>query len=202
MKKLFFDLFPIILFFAAYQVAERNAALATDGLRGLGILLAPDQKPGIFIATLAAILGTFAQIAWIKLHGRRVDTMLWVSLALIVVFGSATLLFHDESFIKWKPTVLYALFAAILAGTPRFTGRNLIRMMMEGQIKLPDAVWARLNGLWAGFFAFMALANSFVAARFSTETWVNFKMFGTLGLMLVFILAQGLYLARHMKESP
>lgn len=200
MKKLFFDLFPIILFFTAYQIAEKNAAAATAFLTHLGFNLAPGQKPGVFIATLAAILATFAQIAWIKLRGRRIDNMLWVSLILIVVFGGATLIFHDENVIKWKPTVLYMLFATLLAGAPRFSGKNLIRLMMENQLSLPDPVWTRLNQLWAGFFAFMAVTNSIVALQFSTETWVNFKMFGTLGLMLLFVFAQGVFLARHIRD--
>ncbi len=200
MKKLLFDLFPIILFFVAYQIAQGNPQAASDALTWLGIQLTPTQKPGVFIATLVAIMATFGQIGWLKLRGRSIDAMLWVSLVLIVVFGSATLIFHSETFIKWKPTVLYWVFALSLALAPRLSGRNLIRLMMQGQLELPDPVWARLNQMWASFFAAMGLANAWVANTYDTDTWVNFKLFGTLGLMLVFVLAQGVYLSRHMKE--
>lgn len=200
MKKLLFDLFPIILFFVAYQLAQSNPQAASDTLTWLGVQLTSTQKPGVFIATLVAIAATFGQIGWLKLRGHSIDAMLWVSLVLIVIFGSATLIFHSETFIKWKPTVLYGVFALSLALAPRLSGRNLIRLMMQSQLELPDLVWARLNQMWALFFTAMGLANAWIANTYDTDTWVNFKLFGTLGLMLVFVLAQGVYLSRHMKE--
>jgi intracellular septation protein len=199
-KKLLFDLFPIILFFVAYQLAQSNPQAASDTLTWLGVQLTSTQKPGVFIATLVAIAATFGQIGWLKLRGHSIDAMLWVSLVLIVIFGSATLIFHSETFIKWKPTVLYGVFALSLALAPRLSGRNLIRLMMQSQLELPDPVWARLNQMWALFFTAMGLANAWIANTYDTDTWVNFKLFGTLGLMLVFVLAQGVYLSRHMKE--
>jgi len=199
-KKLLFDLFPIILFFVAYQLAQSNPQAASDTLTWLGVQLTSTQKPGVFIATLVAIAATFGQIGWLKLRGHSIDAMLWVSLVLIVIFGSATLIFHSETFIKWKPTVLYGVFALSLALAPRLSGRNLIRLMMQSQLELPDLVWARLNQMWALFFTAMGLANAWIANTYDTDTWVNFKLFGTLGLMLVFVLAQGVYLSRHMKE--
>ena len=200
--KFLFDLFPIILFFVAYQWGESNAETATALLAGLGIPLDSGAKPGVFLATLVAILATFVQIAWVWIKHRKVDTMLWVSLGLIVVFGGATLLLHDETFIKWKPTVLYWLFAVSLGLAPMLFERNLIRLMMQKQITLPDAVWTRLNLAWAGFFTFMGIANLWVAMNFSTDAWVNFKMFGSLGLMLVFVIGQTVYLSKHIKEEP
>lgn len=200
MKKLLFDLFPIILFFVAYQLAQSNPQAASDTLTWLGVQLTSTQKPGVFIATLVAIAATFGQIGWLKVRGHSIDAMLWVSLVLIVIFGSATLIFHSETFIKWKPTVLYGVFALSLALAPRLSGRNLIRLMMQSQLELPDPVWARLNQMWALFFTAMGLANAWIANTYDTDTWVNFKLFGTLGLMLVFVLAQGVYLSRHMKE--
>jgi intracellular septation protein len=199
-KKLLFDLFPIILFFVAYQLAQSNPQAASDTLTWLGVQLTSTQKPGVFIATLVAIAATFGQIGWLKVRGHSIDAMLWVSLVLIVIFGSATLIFHSETFIKWKPTVLYGVFALSLALAPRLSGRNLIRLMMQSQLELPDPVWARLNQMWALFFTAMGLANAWIANTYDTDTWVNFKLFGTLGLMLVFVLAQGVYLSRHMKE--
>jgi len=199
--KILFDLFPIILFFAAYQVGAKNPELATAWLAALGIVLDSGAKPGVFLATVVAIAATFAQIGWVWLRHRKVDTMLWISLGLIVVFGGATLFLHDETFIKWKPTVLYWLFALSLGLAPLLFERNLIRVMMEKNVALPDAVWTRLNLAWAGFFALMGVANLWVAMNFSTDAWVNFKMFGSLGLMLVFIVGQTLYLSRHIKED-
>lgn len=175
--KLFFDLFPIILFFVAYKFY------------------------GIFTATAVAIAATVAQIGWAYWRRGKIEVMLWISLAIIVVFGGATLLLRDETFIKWKPTVLYWLFAATLLGGSLLFKKNLIRAMMQQKIALPDAVWRRLNLSWAAFFAMMGLANLYVAYTFSTDIWVNFKLFGTLGLMLFFVLLQGLVLAKYVVED-
>lgn len=175
--KFLFDLFPVILFFIAFKFA------------------------GIFVATGIAIAGTFAQIGWVWFRHRKVDTMLWVSLVIVTVFGGATLLLHDETFIKWKPTVLYWLFAAILAGGALFMKKNIIRSLLAEQMQLPDEAWHRMNLSWIGFFLFMGCANLAVAYNFSTDTWVNFKLFGGMGLMLVFVLAQGLMLAKYTEEK-
>jgi intracellular septation protein len=175
--KFLFDVFPVVLFFAAFKLSD------------------------IYVATGVAIAATCAQVGWLKLRRRRVDPMLWVSLAIIVVFGGATLALRDETFIKWKPTVLYWLFAAALAGAVLLFRKNLIRLMLGEQMALPEPVWARLNWSWAGFFAFMGAANLFVAYSFSTEQWVNFKLFGGVGLMVLFVLAQALFLARHLEAG-
>ena len=175
--KFLFDLFPVILFFAAFKLAD------------------------IYVATAVAIGATFLQIGLLALLKRRIEPMLWVSLAIIVVFGGATLALRDETFIKWKPTVLYWLFGAILAGSVLLFRRNLMRSMLSTQVQLPNAVWARLNWSWIGFFAFMGVANLLVAFNFSTDQWVNFKLFGATGLMLVFVVGQALFLARHMPEE-
>ncbi len=174
--KLLFDLFPILLFFAAFKLAD------------------------IYVATGVAIVATVLQIAWLKLRGRKVEPMQWASLAIIVVFGGMTLLFHDETFIKWKPTVLYGLFAGALLVTPRLTGRNPLRAIMGSQLALPPRIWQRLTWAWAGFFAFMGVLNLFVAYRFPLETWVDFKVFGTLGLTVVFVIVQALWIGRHAEE--
>lgn len=199
--KLLFDLFPVILFFGAYHVGAANPAFAESVLSALGIVLHTGNKPGVFLATVVAIVATFLQIGWVWFRHRKVDAMLWVSLALIVVFGGATLLLQNETFIKWKPTVLYWLFALALGLAPVLFERNLIRLMMEKQVSLPEPVWARLNLGWALFFAFLGVLNLYVAFTYSTDAWVNFKLFGTTGLMLVFILGQGFYLTRHIRED-
>ena len=174
--KFLFDLFPVILFFAAFQLWD------------------------IYVATGVAIAASFAQIGWLALRRKKIDAMLWASLAIIVVFGGLTLLLRDKTFIQWKPTVLYWLFGAVLAGGA-LTGRNLIKAMMSQQIRLPEPVWARLNWSWVGFFAFMGAANLYVAYNYSESTWVSFKLFGGMGLMLLFVLAQGLVLARYMENK-
>jgi intracellular septation protein len=177
--KFLFDLFPIILFFVAFKVH------------------------GIYVATAVAIAASVAQIGWLWLRRRKIDAMLWVSLAIIVVFGGATLLLHDETFIKWKPTVLYWMFASVLSVSALFFRKNLIRAMLGEQIQLPDPAWSKLNFSWAGFFAGMGFLNLYVAFNFSTDTWVDFKLFGGMGLMLAFVIAQGLFLAKYVepKES-
>jgi intracellular septation protein len=174
--KFLFDFFPIFLFFIAFKLE------------------------GIYVATAVAIAATFIQVGWVKLRGRRVEPMLWASLAIIAVFGGATLALQDETFIKWKPTVLYWLFGAVLAGAA-VVGRNLIRVLLSEQVHLPDAVWSRLNWSWIGFFAFMGAINLYVAYNYSTDHWVNFKLFGGMGLMLLFVLAQALVLSRYVEEK-
>jgi len=202
--KFLFDLFPVILFFAAFKFAEgapgRAAELATGMLAPVGGAVAAAQAP-ILLATAVAILASFGQIGWLLARRRRVDAMLWVSLAIIAVFGGATLYLRDETFIKWKPSVLYWLFGLTLLGSSVLFRRNLIRKLMEEQVRLPDPVWARLNTAWIVFFLAMGGANLVVAYNFSTDTWVNFKLFGTMGLMLAFVLAQGMFLARYVEEE-
>ncbi len=175
--KLLFDLFPVILFFVAFKLAN------------------------IYVATAVAMAATVVQISWVWLRHRRVEPMLWASLVIILVFGGATLALQDETFIKWKPTVLYWLFALVLAGTPLLFKRNPMRAMLGKQIDLPDHAWGKLNWSWCGFFLFMGAANLFVAYTFSTDLWVNFKLFGGMGLMLLFVLAQALFLSRYVEES-
>lgn len=175
--KFLFDLFPVILFFAAFKVFD------------------------IYIATGVVIAATMAQIGWVWHRHGKVDTMLWVSLGLVVVFGGATLILHDETFIKWKPTILYWLFAVTLFGSAQFFGKNLIRAMLEKQVELPAALWSRLNFAWIGFFAVMGVVNLWVAFNFSTDTWVSFKLFGGMGLMIVFIILQGVVLARYLPDE-
>ena len=178
MGKLLFDLLPVLLFFVAYKAAD------------------------LYVATGVAIVASLAQIGWLKMRSRPVEGMQWAGLAIIVVFGGMTLLFHDETFIKWKPTVLYALFCVVLVVARYGLRRNLIRLAMEKTVRVPGPVWDRLNLGWAGFFAAMAVLNLWVAYGFSTETWVNFKLFGTLGLTLAFVVAQALYMGRHVIEPP
>lgn len=200
--KFLFDLLPVILFFSVYKLAGAHQEAAFEMAGGwFGGGVSATQVP-ILLATAVAILATFGQIAWVWARHRKVDTMLWMSLGLIVVFGGATLFFHNPTFIKWKPTALYWLLGAVLTGSVVLFRRNLIRRMLEAQLQLPDIVWARLNTAWAVFFFAMGGLNLYVAYSFSEAAWVNFKLFGGMGLMLVFVLAQGFYLSRYLEEDP
>ena len=175
--KLLLDFFPIILFFVAFKVW------------------------GIYAATAVAIVATIAQIAWFRYANGKVDPMQWVSLGVIVVFGGATILLQNENFIKWKPTVLYWLMGgALLVGQFIFK-KNLLKSLMGAQMSLPVSAWRVLNWSWTGFFAVMGVINLWVAFSFDTDTWVSFKLFGGLGLMALFVVAQAFYLSRFMKAE-
>jgi len=171
------DYFPLILFFVAFKLAD------------------------IYVATGVDIAASGVQIAWLRIKRGRIAPVHWLSLAIIVVFGGATLLLHDDTFIRWKPTALYALFAMTLAVGRLVFRRNLLTYVMQG-ITLPDAVWTRLTWSWVGFFVFMAVLNWYVAFHYPLETWVNFKVWGGIGLFLVFAVVQGLFLSRHLDGEP
>jgi intracellular septation protein len=175
--KFLFDLFPVILFFVVFKLF------------------------GIYPATAVAIAATCVQIGWVYFRHGKVEPMLWVSLAVITVFGGATIYLQNETFIKWKPTVLYWLFAGALAIAAAFFRKNLIRSMMEKQVVLPEPVWGRLLTSWIAFFTVMGVLNLYVAYNYSTDIWVNFKLFGGMGLMLIFVLGQAIMLAKHIQEK-
>jgi intracellular septation protein len=204
--KLLFDFLPIILFFVAFKVADANkaaaAAFATShfGFMVSGGIVGPEEAP-VLLATVVVVIATLLQVAVLLARGKKVDMMLWVSLALVVVMGGLTIWLHSETFIKWKPTLLYWVMAAVLAVAWLGWRKNLIRLLLGQQLNLPEAVWLRLNFAWASFFAAMGALNLWVAYTFSTPAWVNFKLFGIMGLLLVFALAQGVYLSRHIRDE-
>ena len=176
--KLLFDLFPVLLFFAAYKLYD------------------------IYVATAVAIAAGLAQVAWMWLRHRRVEKTHLATAGLLVVFGGLTLALQDENFIKWKPTILDWLFAAVFVGS-RLVGtrRPLVQRMMAGTVTVADPVWERLNTLWVLFFVAMGVLNLVVVYNFDTDTWVDFKLFGMLGLTFLFVVAQAFYLARHMQPE-
>jgi len=202
--KFLFDLFPVFAFFTAYMVAARvpaqASALASAILGGLGGQVIASQAP-ILLATLVAIIATAGQVGYLLARGRRVDNMLWISLAIIVVMGGATLLLRDATFIKWKPTVLYWAFALVLLAADLVFKKNLIRTMMREQMTLPDVVWGRLNLSWVGFFVIMGVLNLYVAKHFEESVWVQFKLFGSMGLMVLFVVAQAVVLSRFLEDG-
>ncbi len=179
MKKFLFDLFPLILFFIAFRFAD------------------------IYTATAVAIAAGILQFVWLKLRGKTIETMHWINLSVIIVFGGATLFFQNDAFIKWKPTVLYWVFACVLLGGRLLFKRNIMQQLMSGQIDLPVPAWERLNASWAAFFLVCGALNLYVAfsGQFTESQWVNFKVFGLMLLMIAFVIAQSFWLGRHMKDD-
>ena len=175
--KLLFDLFPVILFFVAFKMFN------------------------VYVATGTAIAATIAQIGWVKWRHGKVDAMLWVSFAIIAVFGGATLILHDETFIKFKPTILYWVFATILLGSNLLLKKNLMRTLLKEKLTLPTKVWNQVNLGWSLFFVLLGVVNLYVAFNFSTDAWVNFKLFGATGMMLVFVLLQAMVLSKYVQEE-
>ena len=182
MKKLLFDFFPVLLFFAAFQLED-------------------DPKRGIMVATAVAIAATFVQVGYMRLRHGRVEKLHLVTLGLVVVLGGLTLALDDERFIKWKPTLVHWGFALVFLGSQLVGSRPIIRRLMESQVTLTDQAWTRLNLGWTGFFVFLGAANLFVAYRFSTDFWVNFKLFGLLGLTAAFVIGQGGWLMRQVRQG-
>lgn len=198
--KILFDLFPVILFFAVFKLAGSHADQAQAFATYLQYQADPKHLPVLF-ATATAMLATLAQIVWVKWRHGKVDTMLWMSFAIILVFGSATLALHDEAFIKVKPTALYWLFAAVLLFSKILFGKNLIRSLMEPKMSLPDRIWGRLNLAWSGFFIVLGILNLYVAWNFSTDVWVNFKLFGATAIMFIFVIVQAAMVAKHVEAE-
>ncbi|MGD9950897.1 MAG: septation protein A [Desulfobulbus sp.] len=174
--KFFIDFFPVLLFFLAYKLFD------------------------IYVATAVAIVATIVQIAITWWKTKKLATMQLVTLAVIVIFGGLTLYLRDEQFIKWKPTVINWLFAAAFLLSHFIGQRTAIERMLGSTIALPQQIWRRLNGGWTLFFLVSGAANLYVMTYFDSNTWVNFKLFGMLGLTLVFVILQSIYLARYVQE--
>ncbi len=200
--KLLFDLFPVILFFAAFKYSEKNPEMAASWVASLMGSATVDPKIApILLATVVVIVATIAQIMWVAFRHGKVDKMLWVSLVLVVVFGGMTLAFQDESFIKWKPTILYWVFAGSMGFAALVMKKNAIKTMLGEQLTLPESVWTKVNLSWMAFFVIMGFLNLIIAFNFPTDVWVNFKLFGGMGLMLVFVLGQGFMLSKYVEEK-
>jgi intracellular septation protein len=205
--KILFDLFPVIAFFITLKVSEKFPALASAAQQQLaewGIvdlaLLSADLLP-IMLATLVVILASIAQIIWVKWRHGKVDKMLWISAILVIVMGGLTLYLQNPNFIKWKPTLLYWLFALILLFAQWISKKNLLKTMMGQEIRLPATIWQQLTYAWVGFFVLMGVLNLYVAYHYSTDVWASFKLFGSLGLTLLFIFIQALWMQKYIQES-
>jgi intracellular septation protein len=207
--KFLFDFFPVLLFFGVYKYGDNNQDWAHRmAVEFLGFLTAggavPASQSAILLATAAAIVATALQIAYLMARGRKIDTMLWLSLGVILVAGGATIYFHDETFIKWKPTILYWAFAVVLLVAQVFYRKNLMRSVMEAHLQLPDPIWNRVGYIWALFFVAMGLLNllmAFVVFRADTSAWVSFKLFGFTGIFFAFTMIQAMMLSKYIKEE-
>lgn len=207
--KFLFDLFPLIAFFAAFKLGGMYAAATHDFVQHYlsgfvsGGLIKADQAPWI-LATLVGIVATACQVSYLLLRGRKVDGMLWLSLFIFVVFGGASIYLHDDFFLKWKPTLIYWLSGLALLIAHLGFKKNLIRKTMEAQVQLPEAVWNQLLAAWIIFFGAIGALNLFVAFvlyKGDMAAWVSFKAFGATGIFFAFIVAQTLFLAKHIKED-
>ena len=174
--KILIDFFPIAFFFAAYKLYD------------------------IYVGTATLMAATAVQMGLILAIDRKLQTMHKITLVLIMVFGTFTLVLHDERFIKWKPTVLYSAMAIGLAVALWVMQKNFLKMLLGSQLELPDAVWRRLNLAWVVYCLFMAASNAYVVLYFSTEFWVNFKLWGYV-FPLAFIIGQGFYIAPHLRSD-
>lgn len=174
--KLILDFFPILLFFGAFKFYD------------------------IYLATGVLMAATVIQMSIIWLMERRLQPMQKATLVLILLFGTLTLALHDDRFIKWKPTVLYGAMSIALAVALWIFKKNFLKMLLGEQLELPAQIWGRLNVAWIAYCLFMAVLNGYVAASFSTEAWVNFKLWGYV-FPIVFLIAQGLYISPHLKSD-
>jgi len=205
--KLLYDLFPIILFFVSYHQA--NVIIENTPVAQLIDVSQPEQIVATIIATSIAIIASFIQVAGFWFKHRRFEKMHIFSLTLITVLGGITIAFGNPAFIQWKPTVLNWVFAAVFLVSQFVGDKCLVKRMMGSQIKLPEPVWIKLNLSWVVFFILSGAANLYVAFYYGLDldektrmdNWVNFKLFGLMGLTFVFVIAQGLYLAKYMQEE-
>lgn len=177
--KMLFDFFPIIVFFAAFKLSDNNMVIATE----------------------AGIAATVLQVAIFWLKHRRFEKMHLITLVLISVFGGITIALEDSFYIKWKTTILEWVFALVFLGSQYFGKRNLVERMMGAAIRAPAHVWKKLNYAWVVFFILMGFINLYVIYNFDDEAWVNFKTFGMLGMTIVFVILQSIYVTRHAETE-
>ncbi|MBC3810765.1 septation protein A [Undibacterium aquatile] len=204
--KFLFDIFPVILFFVTFKWGESHPTAAqayiteflSELVSGGG---STEEVAPILLATAVTLVASVCQITYLLIRRKKVDAMLWISFIVIMVFGSATIYFHSEAFIKWKPTVLYWCYAVAFLLAQFGFKKNLIRTAMESQVKLPEQIWSRLSLAWICFFSVMGIANLLVAYNFTTSAWANFKLISMIGIMPAFVIIQSLFLTKYMEET-
>jgi intracellular septation protein len=206
--KFLFDFFPLILFFAVYKLGMGNEqaalALVNQYLGGMTSgTVAAEQAP-IMLATVVGIIATVLQIGYLLVRRQKVHGMLWVSFGVIAIMGGATIYFHDDTFIKWKPTILYWTFGVALFVSQVFLRKNLMRKVMEDAVKLPEPIWARVGYAWMAFLFFLGALNllmAFVVFKADTSAWVSFKVFGMTGIFFAFVIAQTFLLFKYIPQE-
>ncbi len=184
--KLLFDFFPLVLFFGAFKLYD------------------------IYVATLVAMAASLAQVVFIRIRHRRFETTHLVTLFVILLFGGMTLIFQDDMFIKWKPTIVNWIFAVVVLGSQFIGKRTVLERLLGGQMQMPARIWKKVNVSWGLFFFVSGLLNLYVAFYFRThldeaartDFWVNFKVFGLLGLTLAFSIIQMMIVARYISTEP
>lgn len=204
MMKFLFDVFPVILFFITYKWGEKNAEASQQfanqilshvtASNGVGLEQAP-----ILLATALAIVASVIQIAYLVISKKKVDPMLWISFFIITVFGSATIYFQNDAFIKWKPTIIYWAYGTAFLISEFVFKKNLLKVAMGGQITMPETIWRQLSVIWALYFLAMGVLNIYVAFNYSQTTWVSFKLY-SIGALPVFLILQSFFLAKHIEE--
>ncbi len=204
--KILLDFLPLVFFFATYKIAGRlpdqGAGFATHWLGALvqGGVVGATEAPAL-LATVVVVLATLVQVIVLKAMRRKVDLALWISLALLVVFGALTVWFHNQMFIMWKPSIYFWGSGLVFWASQTFFHKNLFRSMLGGEIELSDVVWQRFNFAWVAFFALMGLLNLLVV-YFARDYWVSFHTFGTTGLMILFFVGAFYFLSKHLDEQP
>ena len=205
--KLLLDFLPVILFFGMFKYADGHAdwaaRFATDhlGFMVSGGVVGTEEAP-VLLATVVVIVATFVQISYLLARRQKIDLILWITFAIVVVLGGATIWFHNPTFFKWKLSVLYWGMGLAFWASQAIFRKNLLQALIGEQLVLPAPVWQRLNVAWIAFYAAMGVLNLYVAYNYSTSTWANFKVFGATGLMLAFMIAQGFYVSRYLEPAP
>lgn len=198
--KLLIDFLPIVIFFVVYKLAPELISAFEPWLSPESITALNATQP-IILATAVLIPATILQIAYTRWKTGKTETMHLVTLALVVLLGGATVILQNKEFIMWKPTVVNWLFAVAFLGSQWFMEKSFLQRMMEQAIDMPNSTWKKLNYAWVCFFIVSGFANIIVAYNFSENTWVNFKLFGMLGLTIAFIIGQSFFLYRYMEQK-
>ena len=204
--KFLLDFLPLVLFFGGFRYAEANKEWASEfasayfGYIVSGGSVGPGEAP-VLLATILMAVVTVVQVSLMKLMKRKIHLMLWITLALVLVLGSAAVWFHNPLIIKWKPSIAYWTLGLSFWISRALFGRDLLQEMLGEEMQLPGFVWRRLNFAWIAFLAVMGVLNLYVAYSFSDSAWASFKVFGATGMMLVFSVGQVLYLGRYLKTE-
>ena len=197
--KFLLDFFPVVLFFIAYKFFGDIPPQLIEPVNSLPFVSIDPSEPkdGIYFATLVIILATIVQNIGHLLIFKKVEKMHIISLGILLIFGSMTLAFKDPLFIKWKVSIFNWVFASVIFGSQYIGKKTLIERMMAHALDVPKKIWTQVNFSWGVFFALVGIVNIYVAYNYSEEFWVDFKLFGVLGMTFIFMIAQGIYLAKH-----